>query len=104
MGGVIKTGGLKIYPAAVEDALTQHPAVRQAFVEGRSSCDRREHVHATVACAPGSCTAEELHDHVAGLLSESHAPTQFTFWSGIPLTARGKPDLRALRARDGAPR
>ncbi|GAA5152485.1 AMP-binding protein [Nocardioides marinquilinus] len=99
VGGVIKTGGLKIYPAAVEDALTQHPAVRQAVVEGRRSCDQREHVHATVSCAPGAVTPDELHDHVAALLSETHAPTQFTFWSGIPLTSRGKPDYRAMRAR-----
>ncbi|MFB9311643.1 class I adenylate-forming enzyme family protein [Nocardioides plantarum] len=101
VGGVIKTGGLKIYPAAVEAALTQHPAVRQAVVEGRRSCDEREHVHATISCAPGSCTPAELHDHVAVLLSESHAPTEFTFWSGIPLTDRGKPDYQAMRAADG---
>lgn len=110
-GQVIKSGGLKIYPAPVERALVAHPAVGHAVVYGVRDRDRTEHVHAAVVPAAGSaCTAEELRAHVGALLSPLHAPAEIAFWDSMPLTERGKPDMARLRSRtdrdacDGAPR
>lgn len=109
-GQVIKSGGLKIYPAAVERALLSHPAVRHAAVHGVRDPDRTEYVHAAVVFRAGrTSSAEELRTHVGELLSPLHAPAEITFWDSMPLNERGKPDLACLRsgngrqAYDGAP-
>lgn len=109
-GQVIKSGGLKIYPAAVERALLSHPAVRHAAVHGVRDPDRTEYVHAAVVFRAGrTSSAEELRTHVGEQLSPLHAPAEITFWDSMPLNERGKPDLACLRsgnrrqAYDGAP-
>ncbi|ABD13552.1 hypothetical protein CcI156_21495 [Frankia sp. CcI156] len=100
VGQVIKAGGQKVYPTAVESALQEHPDVRHAVVFGVHDRDRIEHVHAAVVLAPGSSvTDEELSRHVAATLDSAHAPAHFSRWAEIPLTAYGKPDRASLRSR-----
>ncbi|MEU9475241.1 fatty acid--CoA ligase family protein [Streptomyces sp. NPDC048191] len=105
VGQVIKAGGQKVYPAAVESALLTHPEVRQAVVFGVQDPDRVEHVHAAVALTVGSTVTDaELRSHVTAALNPAHAPARFSRWAEIPLTAYGKPDRVSLRSRaDGEP-
>ena len=102
VGDVVKSGGLKIHPAAVERALLSHPDVTNAAVYGVADHDRVEHVHAAVSLRDGArCTADGLRDHVAGLLTPEHAPAELTFWDDLPLTEYGKPDKAYLRTLAG---
>lgn len=98
LDGVIKLGGLKIYPAAIESALREHPAVSEAVVHGIRDAERREAVHAVVVPRPGVSVDEgELVAHVTDRLSAHHAPTRVVVWRGVPLTRSGKPDRRLVR-------
>lgn len=99
IGDAIKSGGLKVYPAAVEQALLAHPDVAGAAVYGVQNADRVERVHASVALRPGAvCTVDELRDHVGALLTPIHAPADFTLWNELPLNGDGKPDKPYMRS------
>jgi len=99
LAGVIKAGGHKIYPAAVEAVLMTHPGVRHAAVYGVEDGDRREHVHAAVVLRPGArCADRDLAELVATRLSATHVPSAFHRWAQLPLTERGKPDIALLQA------
>ncbi|MFD0775559.1 class I adenylate-forming enzyme family protein, partial [Streptomonospora algeriensis] len=75
VGRLIKSGGLKIDPAAVEEVLLGHPAVKDASVFGISDDDYVEHIHAAVALREGArCTSEELRRHVAAEAPAAWAP------------------------------
>ncbi len=98
LGGVIKLGGLKIHPAAIESALREHPTVSEAVVHGLRDAERRESVHAVVVPTAGCDVDEaELVAHVTRRLSAAHAPTRVVVWRGVPLTRSGKPDRRLVR-------
>ncbi|MBR7742517.1 long-chain fatty acid--CoA ligase [Phycicoccus sp. BSK3Z-2] len=98
LAGVIKLGGLKIYPAAIESALREHPSVSDAVVHGIRDAERREAVHAVVVPRAGQVVDEdELVAHVTARLSATHAPTRVVVWTGVPLTRSGKPDRRLVR-------
>jgi fatty-acyl-CoA synthase len=103
VGNVIKSGGLKLDPAAIERALLEHPAVHDAVVFAVRNRDLVEHVHAAVQRRPGvRCRREDLCAHVADVLSPAHAPASIAWWDTIPLNASGKPDLARLRTGRGA--
>ncbi|WP_369200073.1 class I adenylate-forming enzyme family protein [Streptomyces sp. PU-14G] len=99
LADVIKTNGIKVYPTAVEHALSAHPAVAQAAVFGCADADRVERVHAAVVARDGHrVSADDLHDHVATALSPNHAPAVVTFHAELPMLGFGKPDRLRLRA------
>jgi fatty-acyl-CoA synthase len=99
VGHVIKSGGLKIHPGAVERALLSHDDVVQAAVYGVADADRVESVHAAVVLRTGAAaTPEALRDHVAGQLGPVHAPARIALWDELPLTTHGKPDKALLTA------
>ena len=96
------TGGppVQVYSRVVEDVLTGHPGVRAAAVIGVPDTELGEAVVAFVVRAPGTgVTAEELHDLVAGELTEAHAPREVQFVAELPTTPADKVDKRALRVR-----
>ncbi|MCX3062159.1 ANL family adenylate-forming protein [Streptomyces beihaiensis] len=96
---VIKANGIKIYPASVEHALLEHPAVAEAAVFGAANADRLEHICATVVLREGAQVApDELRAHVGGMLSPHHAPTDIEVRKSLPLVGLGKPDKLRLRA------
>ena len=99
---VITSGAppVRIYSRVVEDVLTGHPGVRAAAVIGVADTEVGEAVAAFVIRAPrAGVTAAELHDLVAGELTEAHAPREVRFVSELPMTHAGKVDKRALRVR-----
>lgn len=99
MADVIKTRGVKVHPAAVENVLLAGPEVSQAAVFGVPDDDLVEHVHAAIVPSPGGrVDAEELRERVSVELSAHHAPVAVRFFPELPLNEAGKPDKRALRA------
>jgi len=103
VGNVIKSGGLKLYPAAIEQVLLAHPAVHNAVVYGVRDHDYVEHVHAAVEPRPGArCDTDALAAHVAATLSHIHVPSRITVWDQLPLLDSGKPDHAAIRSGEGS--
>ncbi|WP_329101062.1 AMP-binding protein [Micromonospora sp. NBC_01699] len=95
---VIKANGIKIYPAAVEQALMTHPGVAQAAVFAVVDRDRLEHLHAAVAPHDGQPkpSEDELRELVGARLSVKHVPERFHLRTALPLTRIGKPDKARL--------
>lgn len=95
------SGGLKIYPAEVENALYQHPAVLQAAVVGVPEPRLGEVGHAFVQLRPGrEVTAEELIAFVRERLASYKAPRYVSFVDRFPTTANGK--IQKFRLREQA--
>jgi fatty-acyl-CoA synthase len=104
VGDVIKHGGLKLDPAAIERALLKHPQVRQATVFGVRDRDYVEQVHAAVELHSGAArTSSDLRGYVAATLTPEHAPVRVSVWPRLPLTPSGKPDRTYLRSVTAPP-
>jgi len=96
---MIISGGMNVYPAEIEAALEQHPAVYEVAVFGIPSEDWGEAVHATVVRRPGaSLSADEIvafsREHLAGYKT----PRSVSFTGELPRTGSGKILKRVLRA------
>ncbi|KQX47432.1 MULTISPECIES: AMP-binding protein [unclassified Streptomyces] len=99
VGDVIKHGGLKLDPAAIEEALMRHPQVRQATVFGVRDRDWVEQVHAAVELHSGAGhTSCDLRGYVSAALTPEHTPVRVSVWPKLPLTPSGKPDRAYLRS------
>ncbi|MEU7892831.1 AMP-binding protein [Nonomuraea sp. NPDC049152] len=96
---MIKSGNENVYPAEVERALKAHPAVADAAVIGVPDSRWHQAVKAVVALK-GEASAEELIEHVRGLLASYKKPRHVDFVESIP--KRGfTPDYAALDAAHG---
>lgn len=96
---VIISGGFNIYPRDAEDALFEHPAVKQAAVIGAPHEKWGEEVKAVVVLHAGKSASEaELIEHVKARKGSLNAPKSIEFWDAIPLTNLGKLDKKAIRA------
>ncbi|MET9374736.1 acyl-CoA synthetase [Streptomyces sp. NPDC002992] len=95
---LIKSGGYKIGAGEIENALLDHPAVREAAVTGAPDPDLGERIVAWVvpADAENPPTAEELADHVAGLLAPHKRPRTVHFLRALPRNDMGKLLKKAL--------
>lgn len=103
VGDVVKSGGLKLYPAVIERVLLTHPTVHNAVVYGVRDHDYVERLHAAVEpCDGARCDTGALAAHVADTLSAVHVPSQITVWDRLPLLASGKPNQAAIRSRKGS--
>jgi 3-oxocholest-4-en-26-oate---CoA ligase len=98
----INTGGEKVYPEEVEQALRQHPAVVDAAVVGVPDARWGEMITALVELAP-SCELdaaldESLREHARAQLAGYKVPKRFLVVGELPRTVAGKPDYPRLRA------
>ncbi len=59
-GDMILTGGANVYPAEVEAALAEHPAVRSCVVFGVPDDDKGNTIHAVVEADPAELDVDEL--------------------------------------------
>lgn len=75
-GDMILSGGRNIYPAEVEAALDEHPAVRSSCVIGLPDDDLGSRIHALVELAH-DVDDEELTAHVAARLVSYKVPRSF---------------------------
>jgi fatty-acyl-CoA synthase len=97
---MIVTGGFNVYPREIEDVLGGHPLVSNCAVVGVPDARWGEAVKAVVVLRPGAgpC-ADELIALVRDKKGPVQAPKTVDFVDAIPVTALGKPDKKALRAR-----
>ncbi|WP_156760066.1 AMP-binding protein [Microbacterium karelineae] len=94
--GVINTGGEKVYPLEVEEALLSHPAVADAVVLGAPDPRFGEIVTAVVE-ASGDVTSDELMAHVGTQLAGYKRPRHILFRPAMNRTPTGKVDIGRLR-------
>ena len=90
---MIKSGGINVSPAEVEQVLVQHTAVELAFVTGIPDEHLDEKVAAVIVTkARHKVTQEELADHCRQTLASYKTPREFRFVqvAEIPLTSTGK--------------
>ncbi|MFE2279236.1 acyl-CoA synthetase [Streptomyces sp. NPDC059454] len=95
---LIKSGGYKIGAGEIENALLEHPGVREAAVTGEPDADLGERIVAWVVPAdPQSPPAlDELADHVAGRLAPHKRPRVVHHLDALPRNDMGKIMKRAL--------
>jgi long-chain acyl-CoA synthetase len=100
---MVISGGENVYPAEVEDALGQHPAVATCAVIGIPDAKWGEAVHAVVQLREGAqVTPQELQAHCRSRLASYKCPKSVEFLSSLPLSAAGKVLKSELRrAREG---
>ena len=94
-------GGVNVYPAEVEAALLEHPAVGDAAVFGIPHEDWGEEVKAVVEPAPGAqpgpALAAELLAHCRERLAAYKCPRSLDFADALPRDPNGKLYKRKLR-------
>jgi acyl-CoA synthetase (AMP-forming)/AMP-acid ligase II len=88
--GVINTGGEKVHPQEVEDALLAHPDVTDAVVIGIPDDVWGEKVAAVVATANTALTGRELQDTVRTRLAGYKVPRTVVIVPQLPRTPTGK--------------
>ncbi|MDI6516095.1 acyl-CoA synthetase [Streptomyces coelicoflavus] len=95
---LIKSGGYKIGAGEIENALLEHPGVREAAVTGEPDPDLGERIVAWIVPAdPGAQPAlETLADHVAGRLAPHKRPRVVRYLDALPRNDMGKIMKRAL--------
>lgn len=104
----INTGGEKVFPEEVEEALKEHPSVFDAVVVGVPDDRFGEAVTALVELRDGTPFDETtLIDHVRGRLAAYKAPKRILALDTVGRAPNGKVDYRRLRdlaaSRLGAP-
>ncbi|HEX4979670.1 MAG TPA: AMP-binding protein [Acidimicrobiales bacterium] len=96
----INTGGEKVFPEEVEEALETHPAVRDSTVVGVPDPRLGEAVAAAVELHNGaSASADDLIAHVKGRLAGYKAPRHLLIVESIGRAANGKADYGGTRTR-----
>lgn len=92
----INTGAVKVYPTAVEDVLSAHPAVEEVCVLGAPHPEWGEAVVALVELAQAECSAADLLAHCLARLGKPSCPKAFLFPPRLERTPTGKLDRRAM--------
>jgi fatty-acyl-CoA synthase len=99
---LIISGGENIYPAEVEDALYQHPAVADCGVIGVPDQTWGEVGRAVVVLRDGyRVEPEELLAHLGGRIAKYKIPKSVVVVDALPRTASGKVLKQELRRRFG---
>ncbi len=94
----INTGGEKVFPEEVEEALKRHAKVRDAVAVGLPDTRFGETICAVVEPTPGaSPTLAELADFVKSNLAAYKAPRQLVIVDTIGRAPNGKVDYKRLR-------
>jgi len=104
---MIVTGGFNVFPREVEDVVAEHPAVAQVYVIGTPDEKWGEAVTAVIVLRPGESSDAESVARVSGEIQDEvrrrkgpvHSPKQVIVVDSVPVTALGKPDKKAVRAR-----
>jgi len=95
---MIVSGGENIYPAEVENALMQHPAVADGAVIGVPDDQWGEAVKACVVLKAGAAATEkEIVDFMRGRIAHFKCPKSVDFMAAIPRNPTGKILKRLLR-------
>lgn len=90
---MVKTGGMNVSPAEVEDVLRTHPAIEEAFITGLEDPVRDQIVAAVVIPRPGAAlSAQQITAYCRESLSAYKVPREVKFvkHDAVPLTTTGK--------------
>ena len=86
---MIITGGFNVYSAEVEQALMQHPAVRDCAVVGLPDDKWGERVTAVIESS-AEVQPDELVAFVKARIGSVKAPKQVELWQELPRSRLGK--------------
>jgi long-chain acyl-CoA synthetase len=96
---MIISGGVNIYPAEIEAALREHPAIHDAAVFGVPDAEWGEQVYAVCERSAGKSVDEvELSAFVSTRLAKFKRPRTIAFVDELPRNVMGKVLKRELRA------
>jgi len=96
---LVISGGVNIYPAEVEQAVAEHPAVADVAVFGIPDERMGQLVHAVVELRPGrECSADDLVASLRGTLADFKLPRSIEFVDLLPREPNGK--VRKTELRD----
>jgi long-chain acyl-CoA synthetase len=88
---MISTSGYKVYPRQVEEAIYQHPAVKECAVFGIDDNYRGQAIRAAICLKVGvKLSPEELDEFLESKLSHIEKPRSYDFRTELPKTAVGK--------------
>jgi O-succinylbenzoic acid--CoA ligase len=97
----IVSGGEKVFPAEVESALREHPAVKDAVVVGVGDAKWGQRVVAVVEAKTqlrkGPPPPSELSAFLRERIGAYKIPKQYYFWTALPRTHTGKTRRAAVR-------
>lgn len=97
---LLKVGGIWVAPLEIENCLLGHDAVAECAVVGYEEgglMRSRAYVVPREGAEPSDALADELREYVRSELSPHKYPRDIRFIEGLPKTATGKLDRRALR-------
>ena len=95
---MVVTGGVNVFPAEIERAIGEHPAVAQVAVIGRPDRQWGEAVVAVVRLAPDHVAdASELDEFARARLARHKVPKEWVFVDELPTNASGKVQKFILR-------
>ena len=101
---LINSGGYRIGPAEVENAVSEHPAVQECAAVASPDPERGEVVKAFVVLRPGmagsDALAKEIQDHVKRVTAPYKYPRRVEFIDNLPKTPTGKIRRRVLRDQE----
>jgi fatty-acyl-CoA synthase len=100
---MVISGGENVYPAEVEAALYEHPAIAEVAVVGAEDETWGERVVAVVVFKPGqTLSLETLQAHCKDRLARYKQPRELRVLPALPRNANGKVDKVALRRLSAA--
>ena len=99
---LIKPGGENVYPAEVERAILEHPALAEAAVIGVPDAQWGEAVKAVCVLKKGqTVAAAELIEFVGGRIARYKKPKHVVFVPALPKSSGGGTDRDAVKAAHG---
>ncbi len=94
----INSGGEKIFPEEVEEALKTHDSVYDCLVVGVPDDRFGERVTAVISPSAGNALDEaQLNEHVRGQLAAYKAPKSYVIVDTVPRAANGKADYKGAK-------
>jgi acyl-coenzyme A synthetase/AMP-(fatty) acid ligase len=103
---LINSGGYRIGPAEVENAVSEHPAVQECAAVASPDAERGEVVKVFVVLRPGvvgsEALAKEIQEHVKRVTAPYKYPRRIEFIDSLPKTPTGKIRRRQLRDQEYA--
>jgi len=100
---LIKPGGENVYPAEVENAILQHPAVEKTVVFGVPDPKWKEGIKAVCLLKAGEgMEPQDLIDFVGQRIARYKKPQIVEFVEEFPLTEDGAPDREKIKSLYGA--
>jgi long-chain acyl-CoA synthetase len=99
---LIKPGGENVYPAEVEKAVLEHPAVEMTVVFGVPDPKWKEGIKAVCKLKPGQqLAAKDLTKFVGERIASYKKPQYVEFVTEMPLLANGSPDRASVKQKYG---